>query len=61
MIARRNREVSKYRDAGMRYMDSPDNGQDERKLAREISKDMPSLTLLHQNGVADGWKGREFW
>ena len=22
---------------------------------------MPSLTLLHQNGVADGWKGREFW
>ncbi len=61
LVVRRNREVSKYRDAGMRYMDSPDNGQDERKLAREISKDMPSLTLLHQNGVADGWKGREFW
>lgn len=60
LIVRRNRNISKYRD-GMRYMDSPDNGQDERKLAREISVDMPTLTLLHQNGVAEGWKSREFW
>lgn len=60
LIVKRNREVSKYKD-GMRYMDSPDDGQDERKLAKEISIDMPSLTLLHQNGVAEGWKGREFW
>lgn len=45
----------------MRYMDFPDDGQDERKLAKEISIDMPSLTLLHQNGVAEGWKGRGFW
>lgn len=59
-IVRRNRNVSKYKD-GMRYLDSPDNGQDERKLARDISIDMPTLTLLHQNGVAEGWKGREFW
>lgn len=60
LIIRRNRNVSKYKD-GMRYLDSPDNGQDERKLAREISIDIPCLTLLHQNGVAEGWKGREFW
>ena len=60
LIVRRNRNVSKYKD-GMRYLDSPDNGQDERKLARDISIDMPTLTLLHQNGVAKGWKGREFW
>ena len=42
-------------------MDFPDDGQDERKLAKEISIDMPSLTLLNQNGVAEGWKGRGFW
>lgn len=60
LIVRRNRKISKYKE-NMRYNDSPDNGQDERKLAREISIDIPSLTLLHQNGVAEGWKGREFW
>lgn len=47
LIVRENRNVSKYRD-GKRYMDSPDNGQDERKLAREISIDMLCLTLFHQ-------------
>ena len=25
------------------------------------AKIVPCLTLLHQNGVAEGWKGREFW
>lgn len=60
LIVRRNRKISKYKE-NMRYNDSPDTGQDERKLAREISIDIPSLTLLHQNDAAEGWKGREFW
>ena len=60
LIVKKNRNISKYRD-GMRYMDSPDTGKDERKFAREISIEIPCLTLLHQNGVAEGWKGREFW
>ena len=60
LIVRRNRNMPKYKK-GMRYIDSPDTGQDEQKLAREISIDMPCLILLHQNGVAEGWKGREFW
>lgn len=61
LIVRRNRNMSKYTKDGARYIDSPDNGQDERKLAREISIEIPSLILIHQNGDSECWKGREFW
>lgn len=61
LIVRRNRNISKYTKDGVRYIDSPDNGQDERKLAREIAVDIPCLILLHQNGDAECWNGREFW
>lgn len=61
LIVRRNRNMSKYTQDGIRYIDSPDNGQDERKLAREIAIDIPCLVLLHQNGDAECWNGREFW
>lgn len=61
LIVRRNRNMSKFTRDGIRYIDSPDNGQDERKLAREISIEIPSLILLHQNGDSECWKGRKFW
>ncbi|MEG0722285.1 MAG: hypothetical protein RR446_11140, partial [Lachnospiraceae bacterium] len=61
IIVRRNRNMTKYTKDGIRYIDSPDNGQDERKLAREIAIDMPCLILLHQTGEDECWKGREFW
>lgn len=61
LIVRRNRSMPKYTSDGSRYIDSPDNGRDERKLAREVAIDVPCLVLLHQNGDGEGWKGREFW
>ena len=62
LIVRRNRDMPKYtKKEPRRYIDSPDNGKDERKLAKDISIDIPTLTLLHQNGIDESWKGREFW
>ncbi|NFO15629.1 hypothetical protein FDB34_15855 [Clostridium botulinum] len=60
LIVRRDREMSKIRANGT-YIDSPDNGQDERVIAKKVSKEIPTLILLHQKGNDKEWKYREFW
>lgn len=60
LIVRRDREMSKIRENGT-YIDSPDNGQDERVIAKKVSEDIPTLILLHQKGNEEDWKYREFW
>lgn len=60
LIVRRDREMSKIRGNGT-YIDSPDNGQDERVIAKKVSEDIPTLILLHQKGNEEDWKFREFW
>lgn len=46
--------MPKYTSDGSRYIDSPDNGWDERKLEGEVAIDVPCLILLHQNGDREG-------
>lgn len=60
LIVRRDRKIQKYKDAGA-YSDAPDNGGDERKMAREIAIESPCLILLHEKGNNECWKFREFW
>lgn len=60
IIVRRNREILKFKEAGA-YSDAPDSGSDERKIAREIAKEIPCLILLHEKGNNACWKFREFW
>ena len=61
LIVRRNRQLSKFRMDGLSYQDSPDTPRDERTLAKSVALNEPALILIHQNGKADGWGGREFW
>lgn len=61
LLVRRDREVSKYKDNGMVYSDAPDNGNDERKMARDAAEKYPCLILLFQRKKDKGWKNREFW
>ena len=60
LIVRRNRNILKYKN-GKVYNDAPVTGSDERRLAREVAKDVPCLVLLHENGSSECWKNREFW
>ncbi|SUY46611.1 endonuclease, Z1 domain-containing protein [Clostridium putrefaciens] len=60
LIVRRDREMSKIRGNGT-YIDAPDNGQDERVIAKKVSDDIPTLILLHEKGNEEDWKYREFW
>lgn len=61
LIVRRNRRLSKFRENGMTYQDSPDTPRDERTLAKNIAKENPVLILIQQDGTVDGWQGRPFW
>lgn len=61
LIVRRNREIKKFKEDGGAYSDSPDSGNDERKMAREIAVENPCLILLQEKGNSECWKFREFW
>ena len=60
VVVRRDRNMQKYRESGA-YIDSPDNGKDERKLACKVAEEIPCLMLLHEKGNNSCWKFREFW
>lgn len=60
LIVRREREIQKFKEAGA-YSDAPDNGRDERKMAREIAIESPCLILLQEKGNNACWKFRGFW
>jgi len=61
IVARTNRNISKHRK-GRFYSDVPDN-LDDRKPARDLAINEPSLILLKQNGNKEefGWNDAEFW
>lgn len=60
ILVRRNRQMPKYRENGT-YIDAPDNGKDERKIAMDVARESPCLMLLYQKKNDDAWKNREFW
>ena len=60
VIVRRNRNMPKYKNSGA-YIDGPETGGDELKIAREVAIESPCLILLQENGENDCWKYREFW
>ncbi|MGV8025012.1 MAG: Z1 domain-containing protein [Anaerolineaceae bacterium] len=61
LIVRRGRKLSKFKDGGNLYSDSPDTPQDELQIAMRISSVTPTLMMIHEDGTGEGWNGREFW
>lgn len=60
LLIRENRNISKFREN--KYSDAPEDGNDELKIAHELAKTMPVLTLLKQNGESSkGWDDSPFW
>ena len=60
ILVRRNRQMPKYRENGT-YIDAPDNGKDERKIAIDVARESPCLMLLYQKKNDNAWKNRGFW
>ncbi|WP_414049207.1 Z1 domain-containing protein [Macrococcus animalis] len=62
VITRDNRNISRYRQDGLRFADRPDNGQDELTQSYKLGTTHPTLMLLRQNGdEAHGWRGGAFY
>ncbi|MCU7558419.1 Z1 domain-containing protein [Macrococcus capreoli] len=62
VITRDNRNISRYRQDGIRFADRPDNGQDELKQSYQYGTTHPTVMLLRQNGdIAQGWRGAPFY
>ena len=60
VLVRKGREATRLKKDG-RFENSPDSYQ-EKGLARELAKDIPTLVLLRQNGDdSKGWSGHPFW
>lgn len=56
----REREQSKVTKT--RWIDAPDDGNNDTKPSRDKAQDRPVLMLLGQNGgVAEGWRGAPFY
>ena len=61
VLVKRNRNISRIKASGA-YMDSPDDGNQDTPLAKQLANDTCSLMLLQQNGEKEnGWKGTSFW
>lgn len=61
VLVKRNRNISRIKASGA-YMDSPDDGNQDTPLAKQLANDTCSLMLLQQNGDKEnGWKGTSFW
>lgn len=58
IIVRRNREISKMKKNETVYQDSPDDGNNEGALAKELRKKMPVLVMTEQTNPE--W-GAKFW
>ena len=57
-----NRDISRLKNNGQYYSDSPYTGSTDLKVAREIASDMPTLMLFKQNGKEEqGWRGAPFY
>lgn len=62
IVTREKRNISRFRQDGVRFADRPDNGQDELKQSYQFGTTHPTLMLLRQNGdEAQGWRGGPFY
>ncbi|MFC6292318.1 Z1 domain-containing protein [Macrococcus epidermidis] len=62
IVTRENRNISRYRQDGVRFADRPDNGQDELKQSYQLGTTHPTVMLLRQNGNEnEGWRGGPFY
>ncbi|WP_414044970.1 Z1 domain-containing protein [Macrococcus equi] len=62
VITRDNRNISRFRQDGVRFSDRPDNGQDELKQSYRYGTTHPTVMLLRQNGEEmHGWRGAPFY
>lgn len=62
IVTRENRNISRFRQDGVRFADRPDNGQDELKQSYKLGTSHPTLMLIRQNGdEAQGWRGGPFY
>lgn len=62
IVTREKRNISRFRQDGVRFADRPDNGQDELKQSYQFGTTHPTLMLLRQNGdEAQGWREGPFY
>lgn len=57
-----NRNLSRKKNNGLTFSDAPDDGNTDRRIARNVSNETACLILLKQNGLkVNGWRDAEFW
>lgn len=62
IVTREYRNISRFRQDGVRFSDRPDNGQDELKQSYKLGTSHPTIMLLRQNGNEnEGWRGGPFY
>lgn len=62
IVLRYGKDISRMRGDGTGFIDSPETGKDEGKVAKSLSKDKPVLILLEEQGREEkGWRGGRFY
>lgn len=62
MILRHNKDIRRKRIDNDRFIDSPDTGTDEGKVAKGLAQEVPALILVEQQGKEEkGWRGGRFY
>lgn len=60
--AQSGRNVSRKKNNGTAFTDAPDDGKTDIPIARSVSKEIPCLILLKENGSSEnGWRDTPFW
>ncbi|UTH02876.1 hypothetical protein KFV05_02485 [Macrococcoides canis] len=62
IVLRYGKDISRMRGDGNGFIDSPETGHDEGKIAKTLSKELPVLILLEEQGREEkGWRGGRFY
>ncbi|MRX40131.1 hypothetical protein GJU43_12660 [Flavobacterium sp. LC2016-23] len=57
-----NRNLSRKKNNGLTFSDAPDDGNTDRRIAKNIASETACLIILKQNGLKqNGWRDAEFW
>jgi hypothetical protein len=57
-----NRNLNRKKNNGLTFSDAPDDGNTDRRIAKNIANETACLMLLKQNGLKqNGWRDTEFW
>lgn len=57
-----SRNLSRTKSNGLTFSDAPDDGNTDRRIAKNIATETACLILLKQNGLkTNGWRDAEFW